>query len=118
MKQYLKYPVIFLWLWSCQNAEERHFDHIEDILGFSVPKNFKSTEKTSDSSVGDYTETFIVEYHDYEFSQIIGKLDLEQFQESEDQNFYYFNTKNAGGDKISLIIDLRKKRIKYTLADI
>ena len=117
VKRFFVYSTLVL-LSACNLDNEIYESRMEEVLGIEINEEYTVLEKSSSSAMGDYTETFLIQFDQAEFDRIIGRLKLDQFEKSLDQKFVYLNKENVKGDKKSIVINLKSRTIKYTLADI
>lgn len=120
MMQNCKSPIFLLLLLfvGCSNDDEIYESRIENVLGIEIKEDYIVLEKSSDSAVGDFTETFLIQFNEADFSQIMSRLNTIRLKKSSDKNFLYLNEENQKGDKLSIVIDLKNRTIKYSFADI
>jgi hypothetical protein len=110
--------LLFVFLVGCSNDDDIYKSRIEKVLGIEIKEEYTVLEKSSDSAVGDYTETFLIQFNEPDFNRIISRLNMRQLETSLDKKFLYLNDRNLKGDKLAIVISLKNQTIKYTLADI
>lgn len=109
--------MLFLLL-GCDIDSEVYISRLEKVIGVQINEQYTVLEKSSSNAVGDFTEVFHIQFNQPDFEQIMRRLDIDKFEESNDQNFLYINKESFNGDKISVIVSLKDQTIKYTYADI
>ena len=107
-----------VFLASCASDKELYQGKLEHLLGIKIVEEYSVLESSSNSAIGDYTETFMIQFEPHKFDQLEQRLNLNTFEKSLDEAFLYLNEEDEKGNKVSVVINLKKHTIKYTLADI
>lgn len=104
-------------LLGCRQDDKNFIYKIEDILEVQIKGDYTVLENSSSFGIGDYTETFLIQFKKEDFNIFLEQLRNVKMDSSDDKKFLSFSTSNSKGDYIFILIGLENRTIQYSLAD-